>query len=203
VSDQQLRLSGRKRGCRPPRAVRRWRFIESSERTEPIAADQSARPYGNPHRTVIAAPIAATGLLPDSLLPANWPRNCEYGPIFDPLQTDLSERLRSATPRFAWTSHATSLHEVLNEEADCAFAGCVATLLSIRIPTAQAKQKCSAAMLSNPHGYWCWRLIDGRKMKASSCFRNHCWSGLRRRVQHNLIPRENLQAFCQRSVAIQ
>src|SRR5882762_9637647 len=34
-SDQQTRLSGRKRGCRPPRAVCRWRFIGSSERTEP------------------------------------------------------------------------------------------------------------------------------------------------------------------------
>src|SRR6266576_847794 len=44
-----------------------------------------------------------------------------------------------------------------------AFAACIATLSSIGIPTAQAKQKCSAAMPSNPHGYWSWRLIDGRK----------------------------------------
>jgi hypothetical protein len=43
------------------------------------------------------------------------------------------------------------------------FAACIATLSSIEIPTAQAKQKCSAAMSSNPHGYWSWRLIDGRK----------------------------------------
>ena len=43
-----------------------------------------------------------------------------------------------------------------------AFA-CIATLSSIGIPTAQAKQKCSAAMPSNSHGYWSWRLIDGRK----------------------------------------
>ena len=42
----------------------------------------------------------------------------EYGPIFDPLRPDLKERLWSATPRSGWTSHATSLREVLNEEAD-------------------------------------------------------------------------------------
>src|ERR1700722_7401585 len=44
-----------------------------------------------------------------------------------------------------------------------AFAACIATLSSIGIPTAQAKQKCSAAMSSNPHGHWSWRVIDGRK----------------------------------------
>jgi hypothetical protein len=44
-----------------------------------------------------------------------------------------------------------------------AFAACIATLSSIGIPTAQAKQKCSGAMPSNPQGYWSWRLIDGRK----------------------------------------
>jgi hypothetical protein len=31
------------------------------------------------------------------------------------------------------------------------------------VPNAQAKQQCSPAMPSNPHGYWSWRLIDGRK----------------------------------------
>jgi len=44
-----------------------------------------------------------------------------------------------------------------------AFAACIAALSSIGIPTAQAKQKCSAAMPSNPHAYWSWRLIDGKK----------------------------------------
>src|ERR1700682_4442090 len=44
-----------------------------------------------------------------------------------------------------------------------AFAACIATLSSIGVPTAQAKQKCSAAMPSNSHVYWSWRLIDGRK----------------------------------------
>lgn len=44
-----------------------------------------------------------------------------------------------------------------------AFAACIATLSSIEISTAQAKQRCSAAMPSHPHGYWSWRLIDGRK----------------------------------------
>jgi hypothetical protein len=44
-----------------------------------------------------------------------------------------------------------------------AFAACIATLSSVAIPTAQAKQKCRAEMPSIPHGYWSWRLIDGRK----------------------------------------
>lgn len=44
-----------------------------------------------------------------------------------------------------------------------AFAACIAALSSIGIPAAQAKQKCSAEMPSNTHGYWSWRLIDGRK----------------------------------------
>src|SRR6266436_1454667 len=44
-----------------------------------------------------------------------------------------------------------------------AFAACIATLSSVGIPTAQAKQKCRAAMPSNQHGYWSWRLIDGRQ----------------------------------------
>ena len=54
MSDQHARLSGRKRGCRPLERVCRWRFIGSSERTEPIAPDQSARCNGNSHRTLIA-----------------------------------------------------------------------------------------------------------------------------------------------------
>src|SRR5258708_1033393 len=58
-----------------------------------------ARHNGNSHRTLIAPAIGVTAIA-DCLLPANWPRNCEYGPIFDPLRPDLKERLRSATPRF-------------------------------------------------------------------------------------------------------
>jgi len=45
-----------------------------------------------------------------------------------------------------------------------ALAACVATVFSIAIPTAQAKQLCSAAIPSDPHGrWWSYRLIDGRK----------------------------------------
>jgi hypothetical protein len=42
-------------------------------------------------------------------------------------------------------------------------AACIAALSSIGMPVAQAKQQCSPAMPSNRHGYWSWRLIDGRK----------------------------------------
>ena len=34
---------------------------------------------------------------------------------------------------------------------------------SIGMPAAQAKQQCSSARPTNSHGYWSWRLIDGRK----------------------------------------
>ena len=45
-----------------------------------------------------------------------------------------------------------------------AVAAFIAALLSIEIPIAQAKQQCSAAAPSNPHGrWWSYRLIDGRK----------------------------------------
>jgi hypothetical protein len=44
-----------------------------------------------------------------------------------------------------------------------ALAVCIATFLLIWIPTADAKQRCRVAMPASPHGYWSWRLIDGRK----------------------------------------
>jgi hypothetical protein len=45
-----------------------------------------------------------------------------------------------------------------------ALAAWIATLLSVGIPNAQAKQQCSAATPSNQHGrVWSYRLIDGRK----------------------------------------
>jgi hypothetical protein len=45
-----------------------------------------------------------------------------------------------------------------------ALAAWIATLLPVGTPTAQAKQQCSAAAPSNPHGrWWSYRLIDGRK----------------------------------------
>ena len=44
------------------------------------------------------------------------------------------------------------------------FAALVAALsFLLWMPIALAKQQCSASMPSNPHGYWSWRLIDGRK----------------------------------------
>lgn len=45
-----------------------------------------------------------------------------------------------------------------------ALAAWIATLLSVGTPDAQAKQQCSAAAPSNPHGrWWSYRQIDGRK----------------------------------------
>jgi hypothetical protein len=45
-----------------------------------------------------------------------------------------------------------------------ALAAWIATLLPAGMPNAEAKQQCSAAKPSNPHGrWWSYRLIDGRK----------------------------------------
>jgi hypothetical protein len=45
-----------------------------------------------------------------------------------------------------------------------ALAACVVAAFSpVVVPNAQAKQQCSAAMPSNSHAYWSWRLVDGRK----------------------------------------
>jgi hypothetical protein len=38
-----------------------------------------------------------------------------------------------------------------------------AALFSMPIAPAFAKQQCSASMPSSAHGYWSWRMIDGRK----------------------------------------
>jgi len=43
-----------------------------------------------------------------------------------------------------------------------AFGACIATLLPIDAPAAQAKQ-CSVALPSNPKAHWTYRIIDGRK----------------------------------------
>ena len=39
----------------------------------------------------------------------------------------------------------------------------IAALFSMPVATAIAKQQCSASMPSTAHGYWSWRMIDGRK----------------------------------------
>jgi len=45
-----------------------------------------------------------------------------------------------------------------------ALAVWIATLLTVGMPNAQAKQQCSATKPSNQHGrWWSYRLIDGRK----------------------------------------
>ena len=45
-----------------------------------------------------------------------------------------------------------------------ALAACFVTLLSVEMPNAQTKQRCIAAMPSDPQGrWWSYRLIDGRK----------------------------------------
>jgi hypothetical protein len=51
----------------------------------------------------------------------------------------------------------------MRKPASIALAAWIATFLPIGIPDAQAKLQCSAAIPSNPHGHWSYRLIDERK----------------------------------------
>ena len=57
-----------------------------------------------------------------------------------------------------------SLSAQMRKLSSIALAAWIAALLSVGMPNAQAKQQCSAAAPSNPHGrWWSYRLIDGRK----------------------------------------
>src|SRR5258707_2339803 len=57
--------------------------------------------------------------------------------------------------------HLRSAH--MSKLSSIALTAWIATLLSVGIPNAQAKQQCSAAARKNPHGqWWSYRLIDGR-----------------------------------------
>ena len=40
---------------------------------------------------------------------------------------------------------------------------CIATASLVWASAAQARQQCSAAAPADQHGYWSWRMIDGRK----------------------------------------
>jgi hypothetical protein len=42
-------------------------------------------------------------------------------------------------------------------------AVCMSAAPFVSAATAEAKQQCSAAAPADQHGYWSWRLIDGRK----------------------------------------
>jgi hypothetical protein len=64
-------------------------------------------------------------------------------------------------PIAATTSCLSS--RMTNKLSIVALAACIATFSPIGMRAAQTKQQCSAAMPSNPHGYWSWRLIGGRK----------------------------------------
>jgi hypothetical protein len=54
-------------------------------------------------------------------------------------------------------------HKLVEVIGSIALAAFIATFLSIGMPSAQAKQQCSASMPSNPQHWWSYRFIDGRK----------------------------------------
>jgi len=87
------------------------------------------------------------------------PQNNER--ILDKL-VEVLERPDSRCKPLAATKQ--SLSAQMRKLSSIALAAWIATLLSGGVPNAQAKQQCSAATPSNPHGrWWSYRLIDGRK----------------------------------------
>ena len=74
------------------------------------------------------------------------------------------------------------------------FAACIATFSSIDMPTAHAKQQCSAEVPSNQLGHWSWRMIDGRKCwyEGKPMLSKSLLSGPRKHL-HNRVPMERLQ----------
>jgi hypothetical protein len=113
MSDQQARSSSRSRGCRLlDRSVVNdlWDLMSEPNPLPEIKASVATAltPYiDRPGATAIA----------DCLLPANWPRHWNWS-NFRPTATRFEDEVMvgNATP-FGWTSHATSLHEALDEEA--------------------------------------------------------------------------------------
>jgi hypothetical protein len=67
---------------------------------------------------LIGPAIGATAIA-DFLLPADWPRHWNWS-NFRPTATRFEDEamVGNATLFFGWTSHATSLHEALDEEAN-------------------------------------------------------------------------------------
>jgi hypothetical protein len=56
------------------------------------------------------------------------------------------------------------------------FAACIAALMPTGVANAKAME-CSVARPSNAHGYWSWRLIDGRK----------CWYAGKTMISKSLL----------------
>ena len=82
---------------------------------------------------------------------------------FRPTATKFEDKAVLATSRFDLSLAFHSMRCVMSTRIPLiTFAVCIATLSSIAIQPAQAKQQCASTRPS-PHGYWSWRLIDGRK----------------------------------------
>ena len=73
----------------------------------------------------------------------------------------LTDRQNSPAPRFVLPK--SFLWCVMTKCVASIFLAALAiTYFSLPL-AAFAKQQCSASISSNPHSYWSWRLIDGRK----------------------------------------
>jgi hypothetical protein len=89
------------------------------------------------------------------------PRPQNHERILDRLVEVLKRSDLVVAKPLAATTQARSAQ--MSKLPSIALTAWIATLLSVGIPNAQAKQQCSATAPKNPHGqWWSYRLIDGR-----------------------------------------
>ena len=118
-----------------------------------------------------------------------WPQDNER--ILDKLVEVLNAPICSRCKPLTATKQPLSAQ--MRKLPSIALAAWIATLLSVGIPNAQAKQQCSAAAPSNPHGrWWSYRLMDGRK----------CWYEGKPLLSKSLLewPKEAAQPVSNREV---
>ena len=97
-------------------------------------------------------------------------------PKFRPVVTKFGREVTLVRPCFGETSHLLLGSVMARQIRLAACAACIAALLPVGAPTAQAIQ-CLAAAPSNTQKHWTYRLIDGRK----------CWYEGRSMISRSLL----------------
>ena len=97
-------------------------------------------------------------------------------PKFRPVVTKFGREVTLLRPCFGETSHLLLGSVMARQIRLAACAACIAALLPVGAPTAQAIQ-CLAAAPSNTQKHWTYRLIDGRK----------CWYEGRSMISRSLL----------------
>ena len=116
MSDQQARLSGRCRGCRP---LERSVVDDLGDLlSEPNPLPEIKASVATARTPYIDRPVIGATAIADCLLPANWPRHWNWSNFRPTASRFEDEAIVGNTTLLGWTSHAPSLHEALDEEAN-------------------------------------------------------------------------------------